>query len=600
MGAQLSQLAFRMRSMLRRSPKLDRMPDPSLDLSPLLAIRTFRTEMAPLTRIKDRASQYRKSFSFPGLVVASLFFAASVTPSLVPRSTVVQGLLSGTALAVGYGVGVLAVWLWQFMELPKPPVRGQRIAKWVSTAACAIVLLVFLRQMTFWQNSIRELMEMEPVRTVYCWSTALIAIVSAAAFVAFTRALIGCGGYCSRKLNRFLPRRVSQVLSAIVVVHLFLFTVNGLLAKSLLHAADSVFAELDELIDDGVERPTLATASGGPDSLIEWDSIGRRGKNFVVGAATQEELTEFLGREAKEPLRVYVGLRSRPSTALRARLALNELKRVGGFDRSVLVVATPTGTGWLDDSAVDTIEYLHGGDTAIVSMQYSYLPSWLTILVEPDLSREAAHGLFDEVYNYWTSIPRDSRPKLYLFGLSLGALGCEEAADLKTVFEDPIQGAVWSGPPFPSRQWAEITRNRNQGTPSWLPEYRDSSMLRFTGQKNALKNGRRWGPIRNVYIQYASDPMTFFSPDLLFQRPDWLIGERGPDVSPYLSWYPIVTFLQIGFDLPLATSPPIGYGHSISPANYIDAWMAVTAPAGWTEAEVERLKQVFTDRSPSG
>jgi uncharacterized membrane protein len=554
--------------------------------------------MTPLTRIKALATRYRKSFSFVGLVCATLFFAASVTPSLVPRTAVVQGLLSGTAVAVGYGVGVLTVWLWQFMELPAPRDRVERISKWVSTVACAIVLLVFLRQMTFWQNSIRELMEMEPVQTAYPWRMALIAIVFAAAVVALVRALIKCGVYCSRKLNQFLPRRVSQVISAIVVANLFLFLVNGVLAKKLLHAADSFFAELDELIDEGIEQPAISTASGSPDSLIQWDSIGRRGKNFVVGAATQEELAAFLGREAQKPLRVYVGLRSRPSARLRARRALEELKRVGGFDRSVLVVATPTGSGWLDPSAVDTLEYLHGGDTAIVGMQYSYLPSWLTILVEPDLSRQTAHVLFDEIYDYWTTLPPDGRPKLYLFGLSLGALGCEEAADLKTVFEDPIQGAVWSGPPFPSTQWADITRNRNVGTPSWLPEYRDSSMVRFTGQKNVLSKGKRWGPIRNVYIQYASDPMTFFSHDLLFHKPDWLIGERGPDVSPHLRWYPIITFLQIGFDIPLATTPPLGYGHSISPANYIDAWIAVTAPAGWTDQDTARLKQLFADRSP--
>ena len=51
-------------------------------------------------------------------------------------------------------------------------------------------------------------------------------------------------------------------------------------------------------------------------------------------------------------------------------------------------------------------------------------------------------------------------------------------------------------------------------------------MVRFTGQQNALSDGRRWGPIRSVYIQYASDPMVFFSPNLAFQRPEWLTGER--------------------------------------------------------------------------
>ena len=556
--------------------------------------------MTPLTRIKALATRYRKSFSFVGLVCGTLFFAASVTPSLVPRSAAVQGLLSGTALAVGYGVGVLAVWLWQFMELPAPRGRVERISKWASTVACAIVALAFLRQMTFWQNSIRELMEMAPVQTAYPWRTAVIAIVLAAAVIALVRALIRCVAYCSGKLNRYIPRRVSLVISTFLVAVFLLFVVNGVLARKLLHAADSFFAQLDEMIDEGVEQPTISTASGSAESLIEWDSIGRRGKNFVVVAATQEELTEFLGREAQEPLRVYVGLRTRPSVRLRARLALEELKRVGGFDRSVLVVATPTGTGWLDPSAVDTLEFMHAGDTAIVSMQYSYLPSWLTLLVEPDLSRETAHILFNEIYDYWITLPPDGRPKLYLFGLSLGALGCEDSADLKTVFEDPIQGAVWSGPPFPSRQWADITRNRNAGSPSWLPQYRDSSMVRFTGQKNVLNNDKRWGPIRNVYIQYASDPMTFFSPDLLFHKPDWLIVERGPDVSPHLRWYPIITFLQIGFDLPHATTPPLGYGHSISPTNYIDAWIAVTAPTGWTDQDTARLKQLFADRPPPG
>jgi hypothetical protein len=116
----------------------------------------------------------------------------------------------------------------------------------------------------------------------------------------------------------------------------------------------------------------------------------------------------------------------------RAELALEELKRVGGFSRSVLVVATPTGTGWLDPGAVDTVEYLHAGDTAIVSMQYSHLPSWITILIDPQRSRHAARALFDEIYGHWRTLPRDSRPKLYLHGLSLGSLGSEASADLFT------------------------------------------------------------------------------------------------------------------------------------------------------------------------
>ncbi len=87
--------------------------------------------------------------------------------------------------------------------------------------------------------------------------------------------------------------------------------------------------------------------------------------------------------------------------------------------------------------------------------------------------------------------------------------------------------------------------------------------------------------------------MTFFSPDLLFHRPAWLNGERGPDVSPYLEWYPIVTFLQVACDLPMATSVPSGYGHNIAPENYIDGWLAVTEPKSWTASDTVRLKELF-------
>ena len=101
--------------------------------------------------------------------------------------------------------------------------------------------------------------------------------------------------------------------------------------------------------------------------------------------------------------------------------------------------------------------------------------------------------------------------------------------------------------------------------------------------------------MRFVYIQHASDPMTFFTPDLLFRKPEWLAAERGPDVSPYLTWYPVITFLQVAFDLPMATSVPHGYGHNIAPASYIDAWTEVTEPSAWSAGEIARLKRMFAE-----
>jgi uncharacterized membrane protein len=536
----------------------------------------------------------RTTFSYWGLLWGALFFAASLTPSLLPRHYAVQGILSGMALAAGYGVGVFLVWLWRYLELPTPGGRLERVSKALTAAGVAMVMLSFLWRATEWQNSVRRLMEMAPVETAYPWRVGLIAILIGVAIIVAARGIRICWRYVNRKLSVIIPRRIAYVLSTLLIGLALLVIANDVVARFALNAADSIFLEIDKMVDDKVQQPAEPDSTGSSASLVAWDTIGIQGKRFLASGPTREDLSQFWGKEALQPLRVYVGMRTKDSMEQRAELALEELKRVGGFSRSVLVVATPTGTGWLDPGAVDTVEYLHAGDTAIVSMQYSHLPSWITILIDPQRSREAAKILFERIYSHWKTLPGDSRPRLYLHGLSLGSLGSESSADLFTIFEDPIHGGVWSGPPFPSPAWKSITRARNPDSPMWLPVYRDGSMVRFTNQENVLdRGGKRWGPMRFVYIQYASDPMCFFSTDLFFRSPDWLQGQRGPDVSPYLRWYPIILFLQTGFDLPMATSVPLGYGHNYSPANYLEAWIAVTAPDGWTDEDTQRLKQLL-------
>ena len=70
--------------------------------------------------LRSRIDRYWQSFSFMGLIWATILFAISLTPSLLPRIYAVQGLLSGIALAVGYGIGVALAWLWIYLELPQP------------------------------------------------------------------------------------------------------------------------------------------------------------------------------------------------------------------------------------------------------------------------------------------------------------------------------------------------------------------------------------------------------------------------------------------------------------------------------------------------
>ena len=337
----------------------------------------------------------------------------------------------------------------ELLEIPPPHATILLRSKRLLTGGVAFVVGLFLWRTTIWQNSIRELMNMEPVVTAYPWRVALIALLTGICLIAGTRLLIDGWLYVHRQVNRVVPRRVSYVLSTTIVAVGLLLIINNVFARLALDAADAMFLQLDALVEEDIEQPTQTTASGSADSLIPWDTIGRQGKAFVVRGPTRDGISQFRGQEALQPLRVYVGLGSRETHQQRAQLALQELQRIGGFSRSVLVIATPTGTGWLDPGAVDTLEYLHGGDTAIVSTQYSYLPSWLTILIDPNRSRDAAQSLFDEVYQHWNTLPPESRPRLYLHGLSLGSLA-RIAADSSRSSKIQFKGGSGAGHRFPA------------------------------------------------------------------------------------------------------------------------------------------------------
>jgi uncharacterized membrane protein len=355
---------------------------------------------------------------------------------------------------------------------------------------------------------------------------------------------------------------------------------------------DSSYSSLDALIDDELRPPVDPLKTGSGASLLRWDDLGRMGRAAVAAGPTRGEIEAFTGQPALEPLRIYVGLNSADSIGERVELAFGEMQRVGAFARSVLVVTTPTGTGWLDPASQMPLEYLHGGDVATVAIQYSYTPSWLTLMVEPTYGADTARQLFRRVYDHWRQLPEESRPRLYLHGLSLGALNSDLSVDLFDVIGAPFQGALWSGPPFSSRTWRQATAQRDPRSPAWMPRFRDGSVVRFTGQANTLwEAAAPWGPLRIVYLQYASDPITFFEPNSAFRAPDWLAEPRGPDVSPALRWYPFITFLQLALDMAVATTTPMGHGLVYAPEHYVDPWIEVTQPPGWPRERADALKR---------
>jgi uncharacterized membrane protein len=532
-----------------------------------------------------------QSLSGVGLALGGLFFAAALTPTLVPRSSMTQGALAGGCFAIGYAAGVLWRWLWHYLELPEPSPRARAIANTVVAIACLAVVIVFLWRAAEWQNSIRAVMKMEPVETARPFKTSAIALLTFFVLLALARLFALVSRFLSTQIRRVIPRKIANAVGVLLAILLFWSIANNFLISTAFRALDSSFREFDSLIEPERPQPSDPRKTGGAASLVRWDELGRAGREFVASAPTAAQIGAFTGRPAQNPVRVYVGLRGADTPRQRARLALDELKRQGGFDRSTMIVITPTGTGWVDPAAMNPVEYLLDGDVASVAVQYSYLNSPLSLLFQPEYGAAAARALFAEIYGYWTTLPRDKRPKFYLHGLSLGAMNSEKSAELFETIGDPIAGALWSGPPFESRIWRSITENRNAGSPAWLPEFRDGRFVRFMNQNGpTVPADAPWGAMRVVYLQYASDPIVLFDYRDAYRRPAWMNPPRGPDVSPELRWYPIVTMLQLALDMAVATGTPMGFGHVYAPEHYVDAWVAVADVRHWSPDALAKLK----------
>lgn len=507
------------------------------------------------------------SLSGVGLMLGALFFAAALTPTLIPRSYLTQGVLAGACFAIGYLAGILWRWLWHYLELPEPSARVRSSANSLVAAGCLLVVIVFLRRAAEWQNSIRAVMKMAPVETAHPLKVCAIALITFVVLLVLARLFVLVARFLAARKRRVIPRKIANVIGVFVAGLLFWSIANNLLIRTAFNALDLSFHEFDALLEPERPQPTAPNRTGSPASLVKWKQLGRAGREFVASGPTAAEISAITGRPAQDPVRVYVGLGAGDTAQARARLALDELKRQRGFERATLIVITPTGTGWIDPAAMNAVEHLHHGDVASVAVQYSYLNSPLSLLFQPEYGAEAARALFSEIYGYWTTLPKDRRPKLYLHGLSLGAMNSEKSAELFETIGDPIAGALWSGPPFESRIWRSVTANRNQGSPAWLPEFGDGRFARFMNQNGpTVPPDTPWGPMRVVYLQYASDAITFFAYRDAFRAPAWMTAPRGPDVSPELRWYPVVTMLQLALDMAVATNTRWALATSMRPS----------------------------------
>ncbi|MDP1878019.1 MAG: alpha/beta-hydrolase family protein [Actinomycetota bacterium] len=538
--------------------------------------------------------------SMAGVFVAAFGFAAALTPSLLPRRLVFLLLLTGLGAIAGYAIGTTAWWALRKI----PALRAWRVPRLVRfglPALAWLIALAFVPVAVTWQAEQQSALDMPAALP----STVTLIVVSAVIMVVLLglgrlarlatdrlAALLARIGPIRRWVSGHQPGKVHRSIAVVRLAVAIVLIVLGALGlrtgiSMLISSYDSVNA------DQTGQSPTdLGINSGSEGSLAPWDTLGREGRFYVSNTMTPDDIAAITGRPADVPVRVYIGMQQGDTPDARTALAVQELDRVGAWDREYLVIFGVTGTGWVDPNAINALEAVTDGDVTTVAVQYSAVPSWIGFVIDPQTTIDQNRSMIDGVLAAWRAQPADQRPELILFGQSLGAMGTQGAwtgAATPVDVTAEIPHVIWMGPPAAAVLWSTWQDERTSG-PAWDPVIGDGAITRVLVSPSDTSHELK-APPTIVFAAHANDPVVYWSPDLLLRKPDWLSPPLGPGVAPEMQWYPVITFLQVGMDLIGGGEPP-EVGHNYS-ANMGPAIALAVNPDGWTDATTARLQEAL-------
>ena len=320
-------------------------------------------------------------------------------------------------------------------------------------------------------------------------------------------------------------------------------------ATAAYNAGVSSIGRANEKVEPGYATPPASPlVSGSDDSLLPFADLGQQGRRYVTDVLTPELIEQVMGEAAvAHPIRTYVGFDSEPLYPTgRAELALAELDRTGAFDRSHLLLVSPTGTGWVDHTLIETAEFLTRGDIATCCVQYGRYPSFLSVQ-KVALGRSQFRLLLWGVQQRLAERPPDRRPRVLVFGESLGAWTSSDVVMFQGIegFDHyGIDRALWVGLPWLAK-WSRMGMTR--GSSTLVPEGTVGVFDRHE-QLAELSEEQR-ARLRAVILSHDNDPIAVLGPELLVQPPPWLTnGQRGRGVPEQMRWRPLITFVQTAMD----------------------------------------------------
>lgn len=524
--------------------------------------------------------------SLIGVVGALVMYGVSVSPSLLARSWQWHAVASGVLSAVGYIVGLT---IQRFYALVVPRLGVEITApQSVSIAFRAVLLLGFFLWFLRWLlQSYRERKRANYLVGMRGETLGEYLLGTFCAFILML-ALLGIAWglqWIGRAIVIVLSQWMHMVFALALSLLILVVIVYALTSQVLLKLGINFFTrharKMNNRTAKGIVQPQVPERSGSPQSRSSWRAVGGQGRVFLGRGPSRADIEVVTGCSAMEPIRVYAGMPEEgQSLQSAAGLVVEELHRTGAFDRAVILIATSTGSGWVDEWQVQPLEYLTRGNCATASMQYSFVPSSINFLTDLDVSEEAAVILFETIRRAVDEIPEDRRPALFVCGESLGAYASQHVFSGIVDVLSRTDGALWVGTPAFTPMHAELTAIRHRGSPEVAPVVANGRHVRFVNVPENLwadVYGRElgdWNYPRVVYAQHPSDPVVWWNSELVWHKPDWISEKVDGDVSPHMQYTRGATYIQVLVDMPVAGTAPGGHGHTYH-EELIPLWEAI-------------------------
>ena len=524
--------------------------------------------------------------SLIGVVGALVMYGVSVSPSLLARSWQWHAVASGVLSAVGYIVGLT---IQRFYALVVPRLGVQITApQSVSIAFRAVLLLGFFLWFLRWLlQSYRERKRANHLVGMRGETLGEYLLGTFCAFILML-ALLGVAWglqWIGRAIVSVLSQWMHMVFALALSLLILVVIVYALTSQVLLKLGINFFTrharKMNNRTAKGIVQPQVSERSGSPHSRSSWRAVGGQGRVFLGRGPSRADIEAVTGCSAMEPIRVYAGMPEEGQSLQNAAdLVVEELRRTGAFDRAVILIATSTGSGWVDEWQVQPLEYLTRGNCATASMQYSFVPSSINFLTDLDVSEEAAVILFETIRRAVDEIPEDRRPAFFVCGESLGAYASQHVFSGIVDVLSRTDGALWVGTPAFTPMHAELTAIRHRGSPEVAPVVANGRHVRFVNVPENLwadVYGRElgdWNYPRIVYAQHPSDPVVWWNSELVWHKPDWISEKVDGDVSPHMQYTRGATYIQVLVDMPVAGTAPGGHGHTYH-EELIPLWEAI-------------------------